>query len=548
MSNSTNSHSPIKTVDEVIKCGRDANYFIKNYVYIQHPTRGPIPFKTYGYQDECVEQFKEHRLNIVVKSRQLGLTTVVAAYCLWLAMFYKSKNILVVATKLATAQLFIDKVKFAHKSLPSWMTSLTKVSSETKTQLKFTNGSVLKAVPTSEDVGRGEAVSVIVIDECAFIKDFDVIYTAIQPTISTGGRAIFISSPAAAAGQFYDLWCGAQTKDNDYNPIELKWDVIPERDEKWLRETKRSMSERQFLQEYCCSFSSSGDTFFEGDSLQWLEVERKEPLEKQGEDRNFWIWKYPEPSHKYIISADVSRGNSEDYSAACVIDVNTFEMVAEYKGKLPPDRFGEKLCLFGRTYNNALLCPENNSYGETALMRIKQLGYQNLYYERGKEVISFGGYYVPHNEKEQAGYATTGKTRMPLLNKLEESVRNQRLKIYSSRFINEAKTFIWNNQRPEAAKGKNDDLIMAAAIGVHIAGYAGEYGEKMKSVTNQMAKTFEFVNTPAPKPNINGYVNSSSQFGGPLIHEDSPLKPKQETLDSANLTPTEMAKKYGWLF
>ena len=110
-----------RQIKEIVKCGKDPRYFFNKYVKIQHPTKGAIPFATYDFQDHCVDQFREHRFNIVLKSRQLGLSTISAAYATWLALFYKDKNILVIATKLSVAQNFIRKVKFCIQSMPKWL-------------------------------------------------------------------------------------------------------------------------------------------------------------------------------------------------------------------------------------------------------------------------------------------------------------------------------------------------------------------------------------------------------------------------------------------
>lgn len=152
-------------VKEVLKCGKDVEYFINTYVKIQHPVKGLIPFNTFKYQDDCLESFINHRFNIVLKSRQLGLSTISAAYVLWLAIFHREKNILCIATKLSTATNFIKKVKVMWQSLPPWL-KLTKEASISKSEIVFTNGSQIKAVPTSEDAGRSEALSLLVVDEC----------------------------------------------------------------------------------------------------------------------------------------------------------------------------------------------------------------------------------------------------------------------------------------------------------------------------------------------------------------------------------------------
>ena len=137
-------------VQEIIKCGKDPNYLFKNYLKIQHPVRGLIPFDTFPFQDDCVKDFNDHRFNIVLKSRQLGLSTLAAAYAVWQACFYKEKNILIIATKLAVAQNFIRKVKTYIKSMPKWLLVPT-ITANNKQQVEFSNGSQIKAVPTSED-------------------------------------------------------------------------------------------------------------------------------------------------------------------------------------------------------------------------------------------------------------------------------------------------------------------------------------------------------------------------------------------------------------
>jgi len=151
-------------VAEIIKCGKNPVYFMKKYCVIQHQLRGLIPFETYDFQDDCVKSFQEHRFNIILKSRQLGLSTVTAAYAVWFAIFKKDKNILVIATKLATAINFIKKVKTIVDNIPPWLL-LTKFE-PTKQAIRFTNGSSITAIPTSPDAGRSEALALLIVDEC----------------------------------------------------------------------------------------------------------------------------------------------------------------------------------------------------------------------------------------------------------------------------------------------------------------------------------------------------------------------------------------------
>ena len=96
---------------EVIKSGKDPVYFINNYAKISHPMRGLIPFKTYEFQTELINDFNDHRFNVILKARQLGISTITAAYVAWMMLFHRDKNVLVIATKFGTAANLVKKVK-----------------------------------------------------------------------------------------------------------------------------------------------------------------------------------------------------------------------------------------------------------------------------------------------------------------------------------------------------------------------------------------------------------------------------------------------------
>lgn len=237
---------------ELIACAKDPVYFLKNFAKIVHPQRGRIPFETYPFQDDCIRDFMDHRFNIVLKSRQLGLSTVTAGFATWFAMFARDKTVLIIATKLDVAMNFIKKVKTIIENLPPMFQTIVKITADTKKSLTLSNGSSITAIPTSEDAGRSEALSLLIVDEAAIIKDFEEVWTGLYPTISTGGRAILLSTPKGAAGQFYDIWQMAVNKENDFNPIKLLWSVHPEHDEEWLKKETRGFSPRKVAQEFLC--------------------------------------------------------------------------------------------------------------------------------------------------------------------------------------------------------------------------------------------------------------------------------------------------------
>ena len=451
-------------VKEIIKCGKDPVYFFNKYTNIQHPTRGAISFNTYDFQDKCVEQFIKERFNIILKSRQLGLSTIVAAYTVWLALFYKNKDILIIATKLAVAINFIRKVKYIINSMPKWLI-LPGIVDNNKQTISFTNGSKIQAIPTSEDAGRSEALSLLIVDEAAFVRNFDTIWTGIYPTLSTGGNAIILSTPNGVGGQYYDLWMGAEENENIFNPVKLPWYVHPERDKEWFENETKNMSPRQIAQELLCDFQASGETFLQSESIEYYRTMVKNPIDKWGPKMNVWTWDYPISGKKYIISADVSRGDATDYSVFHVIDIELSKVVCEYRGKLPPDKFAKILAEAGRRYNMATICPESNSYGYTTIMKLRDLKYKNIYFKDEKDYYSFL-YSGQEANISKAGFSTQTKSRKMILTKLEEVLRTKQITIHSSRFYEEMKTFIWENNKAQARKGANDDLVISLAIGV----------------------------------------------------------------------------------
>jgi hypothetical protein len=413
------------------------------------------------------------------------MSTLVAAYSVWMSLFQRDKNILIIATKLSVAQNFITKVKTMIKSLPNWLV-LPQIVTNNKQLIEFSHGSSIKAVPTSEDAGRSEALSLLIVDEAAFVRNFDELWMGLYPTISTGGRVIILSTPNGVGGQYYKLYTDAEAGLNEFKSIKIPWHAHPERDQKWFDETTKNLSSRQISQEYLCDFASSGETFLNDKDLEWVRGLIKSPKQRMGADLNVWLWKDPLSEHKYIVSADVARGDSKDYSTFHIIDITEGEVVAEYKGKIPPDRFGELLNKFGKMYNDALMCPENNSYGFATLIKLKELNYPRIYYKRRKAV--YIGDYIPAKETDVAGFTTSGKSRNLILAKLEEVIRNKNIKIYSSRFYDELKTFVWKASRAQAMKGYNDDLVMSLAIGMWLCDSSSEYGKNSSALNDAMLK------------------------------------------------------------
>lgn len=449
---------------EIVKAGKDPVYFTTSYCRISHPQRGLIPFKAYDFQQQLLTDFTDYRFNIILKARQLGISTITAAYVAWLMMFHRDKNILVVATKLQTATNLVRKVKAIIKNLPPWM-RISEITIDNRTSFELGNGSQIKGSSTSGDAGRSEALSLLIVDEAAHVEKLDELWTALYSTLSTGGGCIALSTPSGVGNWFHKTWVDSESGTNDFNPTKLMWDVHPERDKKWFDKETKNMSKRQVAQELECSFNASGETVIHPDDLEWYLKKVTTPQYRTGFDRNYWIWNKYDPNKSYLVVADVARGDGKDNSAFHIIQLDDMIQVAEYIGKPTPDDFADILYGVASEYGNPMVVIENNNIGFAVLKKIQDKEYPNLYYSSKGDHHYIDPITAQWHSNAIPGFTTSSKTRPLIVAKMEEFMRNKLITINSNRLLSEMKTFIWHHGRPQAMRNYNDDLVMSFAIG-----------------------------------------------------------------------------------
>ena len=189
---------------EILKSGKDPVYFINNYARIAHPLKGLIPFKLYDFQEDLLRSFNDHRFNVILKARQLGISTTTAAYIAWMMLFHRNKNILVVATKFQTAGNLVKKVKHIIKNLPPWM-QIANIDIDNRASFVLSNGSEIKASSTSADAGRSEALSLLVVDEAGHVEGLDELWTGLYPTLScvTGDTLVLTTNGMCRIEDFH---------------------------------------------------------------------------------------------------------------------------------------------------------------------------------------------------------------------------------------------------------------------------------------------------------------------------------------------------------
>ncbi len=494
-----NQQKDIKQIIKVeyLKCAKDPAHFMSKYCQIQHPQRGRVHFQLYPFQQRVLSVFNDNSYNIINKSRQLGISTLCAGYSLWMMLFHQDKNILCIATKQETAKNLVTKVRFMYENLPSWLKVGTRENN--RLSIRLENGSQIKASSAASDAGRSEAVSLLIIDEAAFIDQIAEIWASAQQTLATGGGAIVLSTPYGTGNWFHQTWVKAQAGENDFLPIRLPWDVHPERDQTWRdRQDELLGDPRMAAQECDCDFSTSGDTVFYNEYIEFYEQSHiKEPLERRGVDKNLWVWESADYSRMYMVVADVARGDGKDFSAFHIIDIESNTQVAEYKGQIGTKEFGHLLVGIANEYNEALLVVENANIGWSTIQTILDRGYQNMYYSPKSDALNAESYFDKYQDttKMVPGFTMSTKTRPMVIGKFGEYVSDHGVIFQSKRLLEEMKVFVWKHGKAQAQPGYNDDLIMSFGIAMYIRDTALKFKEQGIEKTRAVLDNFKASKT-----------------------------------------------------
>jgi hypothetical protein len=501
-----------KVKEEFIKCATDPVYFMKKYYMIQHPQRGRMLFNLYPFQEKVLRLFQDNKFSVINKSRQLGISTLVSAYSLWLMLFQKDKNVLVIATTQSTAKNMVTKVRFAYQNLPAWLK--IPASEDNRLSLRLNNGSQIKAVSAAGDAARSEAVTLLVIDEAAFIDRIDEIFTSAQQTLATGGGAIALSTPNGVGNWFHKIYTKAQKKENSFLPISLPWTVHPERNQTWRDQQDKDLGTRNAAQECDCNFVTSGNTVVPPEAITWYEENTlQEPIERRGLDKGYWIWEYPDPMKYYTIIADVARGDGADFSAFQVFEMETITQVAEYKSQPGTREYAQILLSAATEYNNALLVIENASIGWDVVQSVIESGYQNVHYSYRSEIgMDFQKYldkYQTSNSALVPGFSTTSKTKPLVIGKMRDLVENKFVTIRSLRLLEELRVFIWKNDSGAAMNGYNDDLVMSFAIGMYLRDTSLRYKTEADSLIRNSLNNFTKTDSGFQLYNANSSYNTN---------------------------------------
>jgi len=453
-------------LEEYVKCSNDPMYFTKNYVKIVTLDEGLAPFEPYEYQNKIIRTVHENRFVICKMPRQSGKTTTIVSYLLHYVLFNPDMNVAILANKQSTAIEILHRFKTAYENLPKWLQQ--GVFSWNKGSIELENGSRILAASTSSSAVRGSSFNLIFIDEFAFIPHeiAEEFFASVYPTISSGSetKVLLVSTPKGL-NMFYKFWTDAVNKRNLYIPVEVRWQDVPGRDEKWKQETIANTSQEQFNQEFECDFLQSSGTLIDGEKLRLLTYHR--PIESNA--NGFKVYEAPIEDHKYMLVCDVSRGVGKDFHAFSVLDITKppYKQVATFRNnELSPLVLPSAIYPVLRQYNNAFALIEVNDIGAQVADILKHdMEYPNIlgtaYRGRKGQVLGEGF----GNESQNAnGIRTTVPVKRIGCSLLKSLIVEDKLVINDYWTIDELTTFVATKESYEAEKGHHDDLVMTLVL------------------------------------------------------------------------------------
>ena len=478
-------------------------YFMDNFFYIQHPTKGKMLYHPYEYQKRLIDTYHNYRFSISMMPRQTGKSTSAAGYLLWYAMFVPDSTVLIAAHKFQGSQEIMQRIRYAYESCPDHIRA--GVTNYNRGSIDFENGSRIMSATTTENTGRGMSLTLLYADEFAFVRPgiASEFWTSISPTLATGGKAIITSTPNSDEDQFALLWKGANKCEDEFgNPTNLGqngfkayrsyWHEHPDRDEAWAASQRAQLGEDRFRREMGCEFIINDETLIAPAKL--IDLAGREPLYKTGQVR--WYQK-PKKDRIYVVALDPSLGTGGDPAAIQIFEANTTEQIGEWRHNRTPIpeqvRILADIC---KHINETIDDPqsiyfsvENNTIGEAALISIAEYREENIRGYFLSEPNSGSG------RRYRKGFNTSNKPKLAACNKLKTLIESGRMKIYSTQLVSELKTFVASGVSYSAKPGETDDLVMAAILAVRMMQLLQTYHTEMDT---QMRDHGDVIVAPMP--------------------------------------------------
>jgi len=465
-------------------CAQSPLYFFENYWSIPVVGVGLSDFQLRDFQRETIETLAESDLVVILKARQIGMSTIILAYTFWWAFFHEEVPWLLISRNEKAAIKLLQRATRAFFRLPAWMRLRgPDLVSNTQTLLEFANGSRIESVPATGDTGRGDSVFGVVMDECAFMEYASSIYAAVEPLVY--GKLVLMSTANGMGNLFHETWLSSQKEDSKWVSLFYPWNTVPSRDDAWYRNKRLSFlgQEWMFFQEYPATpaeaFAKSGRVAFSEDVLQYNNFMSPSKVLSWGFDGRFYeesfsdvklqVWQDPfvwrdefnvvVQKPNYVIGVDVAEGLERgDWTVVKVFDVNTLEEVAVSRSHILVEDLGSLVEAIGYMYHTALVVIERNNHGLVPIVYLQDAHYPRLYR------------YVPSGRRragrrEEYGWVTSSRTKPKMVVDFLRALRDQSVLLHDREFMVEAQTFVSDGKGGYASSEQNhDDDVMATLI------------------------------------------------------------------------------------
>ena len=526
-----------KYISEFLKCKADFHYFCRRYVLIEVPGRDVL-LQPYRKQVELVNLIEQKHYVLVLKSRQIGISTIIQAYSCWLTIFYDNAVIGIVSKDGKEATDFARAIRGMVEKLPDWMKPPKGplgmgFAKRTEQSFILTNGSKVYASPVNPNAPdktlRGKAITFLVIDEAAFIGHIDTAWTSLVPALSTNQMmakkakvpygTIVLSTPNKTIGigeWYFRRYSKAVSREDIFEPFVIHWKMIPELadDSDWYKTQCELFDHnpRKIAQELELKFLPAEGSFFEAETVEKIQNATIEPTERlklfNGE---LWRFANPIPNRYYIMGVDTAPEHGEDKSAATVWDYETLEQVAEYRGKCKVLDFIKVVKVLATQYPGMIVI-ESNSYGNQVVEQLNSSEFSFMIYKekRGKQTV------LP-------GLSTNTKTRPLMIDALysyitqyPECVKSERLALELTGLVTKT------NGKVEADTGCHDDLALATSCVFYVRKYDPPMmidTQEYSALTNEMVNIIagnseiqsEFTNDGIMK-HVKSHINDMGGF------------------------------------
>lgn len=476
---------------EWIKCAGDFSYFCSNYVYVQGE-HGRMLFNLREYQHRVMDNVMNNNFTISCLSRQVGKTVMFAAYILWKMTFIQDFQAGLSSYKNVNVLDFVGRIGFAYQCLPWWLkTPCVKFN---QYSIAFSNGSSVYGQVTSETFGRGKSLSLIVLDELAFVdaKISNALMGSLIGSLSANGEDSntelhIISTPNGTQGAYYEIWSSALSGDSEFSPIKIEYEEIPGRgpgedgidrfEQKMLRS---GMSRDAFDQEFKLHFISSSGTLINSRLLESIQSEP--PVREVGD---FKLFTDSFRGKKVAASCDPSDGVGEDYSAIQIFDLETFEQLGEYANnmvnlsQLVSHMVHIIKLIVKEGAEDVYYCYESNSIGSG--MGILFDSITDTDFDKATMISD-----LTRTSKGKTGMATTSKTKKEACGQFKDMVEMEKITLKSQRLLNELKTFVKKGAGFEAQSGNHDDRVSACLLFVRLLNELRNYEDAVDEMVSQV--------------------------------------------------------------